>query len=427
MSADAVAADPPDELLRARAYLSRVAEPPAPALAWLAAAVGAVEAAARVRRGAVPEEVTKETAARRHVDRAAEDLAAAHACGARILTPEHSAWPHWAFAALDNVAFGHTGLATAGAEESDPEVACQGRTGDPVARGDSSIGAGILPMRGDLAPPLALWVRGPGIAAELCDQAAALVGARAATGYGLHIAGELGAGLAAAGFTVVSGAAFGIDGAAHRGALAAGGPNIAVLACGIDRSYPAAHETLLGRIAATGLVVSEYPPGAVPARHRFLVRNRLIAALAGGTVVVEAALRSGAQRTAADAHAIGRPVLAVPGAVTSGQSAGCHRLIREGAVLVTRVEEVLEEVGRIGVHLAEEPDRPTARPTDGLGPAAVLVHDALPTRAARGVAWLAMEAGLPPGAVRTALGELARRGLVEFGGGRWQRAAGESR
>lgn len=399
-----VAADPPEEVLRARAYLSRVAEPPAPALAWLVAAVGPVETAARVRRGAVPEAVATETAARRHVDRAAADLATADACGARILTPEHTAWPHWAFAALDNIAFGPA-----------------------VAQAADGVGAGIEPMRGDLAPPLALWVRGPGSAAELCDQAAALVGARAATGYGLHIAGEFGAGLAAAEFTVVSGAAFGIDGAAHRGALAAGGPNIAVLACGIDRSYPAAHEALLGRIAATGLVVSEYPPGSVPARHRFLVRNRLIAAMAGGTVVVEAALRSGAHRTAADAQALGRPVLAVPGPVTSGQSAGCHRLIRDGAVLVTRIEEVLEEVGRIGVHLAEEPAGAAARPTDGLGPAAVLVHDALPTRAARGVAWLAMEAGLPPEAVRTALVELARRGLVEFGGGRWQRAIAESR
>ena len=224
------------------------------------------------------------------------------------------------------------------------------------------IGAAIRPARGDLAPPIALWVRGPGVLDELCDQAAAIVGARAATGYGLHVAGELGAGLATAGFTVVSGAAIGVDGAAHRGALAAGGPNVAVLACGIDRSYPAAHEALLDRIAATGVVLSEYPPGSVPARHRFLVRNRLIAGLAAGTVVVEAGLRSGAQRTAADARSLGRPVMAVPGPVTSGRSAGCHRMIREGAVLVTRVEEVLEEVGRLGLHLAEPPPPPAHGP-----------------------------------------------------------------
>jgi DNA processing protein len=272
-----------------------------------------------------------------------------------------------------------------------------------------------------LAPPLALWVRGPGDLGELCEQSAALVGARAATGYGLHVAGELGVGLASAGFTVVSGAAIGIDGAAHRGALACAGPTVAVLACGIDRSYPAAHEVLLGRIAVTGVVVSEYPPGSVPARHRFLVRNRLIAGLAGGTVVVEAGLRSGAQRTAADARALGRPVMALPGPITSGRSAGCHRLVRDGAVLVTRVEEVLEEVGRIGVHLAAEPVGAPARPTDGLSRTAALVHDALPTRAAKGVAWLATEAGLQPAAVRTALDELLRRELVDHMAGRWQR------
>jgi DNA processing protein len=456
VSAAVLPTDPPEDVLLARAYLSRVAEPPAPALAWLVAVAGPVEAAARVRRGAVSEEIAKETAARRHVERAAEDLAIAAACGARMITPEHGEWPHWAFAALDNVAFGRAGRAAAADDAADPEDAewddpdlggpvfggpvLGGRDlggpglGDPGRGGPgrggpgrggpsraSTIGAGIGPTRSDLAPPLALWVRGPGNAAELCDQSAALVGARAATGYGQHVATEFGAGLATAGFTVVSGAAIGIDGAAHRGALAAGGPTVAVLACGSDRSYPAAHEALLERIAATGLVVSEYPPASVPARHRFLVRNRLIAALAGGTVVVEAALRSGAQRTAADARALGRPVMAVPGPVTSGQSAGCHRLVREGAVLVTRIEEVLEEVGRIGVHLAEEPAGSAARPTDGLGPAAVLVYDALPARAARGVAWLAMEAGLPPGAVRTALAELSGRGLVEHGVGRWQR------
>jgi DNA processing protein len=403
-----------------------VAEPPSPALAWLVAVAGPVEAAARVRRGAVSEEVVKETAARRHVDRAAEDLAVARACGARIITPEHGEWPHWAFAVLDNVAFGHAARAASVDDTADLEAGLGHPDRDGLGPA-GAIGAGLNPTRRDLAPPLALWVRGPGIAAELCDQSAAIVGARAATSYGTYVAGELGAGLAAAGFTVVSGAAIGIDGAAHRGALAAGGPTVAVLACGSDRSYPAAHEALLERIAATGLVVSEYPPASVPARHRFLVRNRLIAALAGGTVVVEAALRSGAQRTAADAQALGRPVMAVPGPVTSGQSAGCHRLVREGAVLVTRIEEVLEEVGRIGVHLAEEPTESALRPTDGLGPAAMLVHDALPTRAARGVAWLAMESGLPPGAVRAALAELAGRGLVEQGGGRWQRTIARSR
>jgi DNA processing protein len=248
-----------------------------------------------------------------------------------------------------------------------------------------------------------------------------VVGARAATTYGVHVAQELGAGLAAAGVTVVSGAAIGIDGAAHRGALGVDGPTVAVLACGIDRAYPAAHAALLERIAATGLVVSEYPPGSVPARHRFLVRNRLIAALGGGTVVVEAALRSGAQRTAADTEALGRLVMAVPGAVTSGPSAGCHQLIRDGALLVTGADDVLEAVGRLGMDLAPRREEPGRR-TDGLGPAAALVHDALPARGARDTRWLARESGVPPDAIRAALAELERRGLARSRDGLWQLA-----
>ena len=495
------AVGPAGAVLRARAYLLRVAEPPAPALSRMIAALGPVEAAARVRAGAVPESVARETAARRTVDRVDDDLAAAQACGARLLTPEDPAWPHWAFTALENAAYGPPAAGPAGGRPVGPDVSAA-RGDDPPpddpsrfpsptgrqarasadgavgggARGGSAsavgavggasgvgvvdgvvgggavaggpvvaggavgggavgdgaedaagwarrgrIAAGIRPARGDLAPPIALWVRGPGALDEICDQSAAIVGARAATSYGLHVAGELGAGLAAAGFAVVSGAAIGVDGAAHRGALAAGGASVAVLACGIDRSYPAAHEALLERIVATGLVVSEYPPGSVPARHRFLVRNRLIAGLAGGTVVVEAGLRSGAQRTAADARSLGRPVMAVPGPVTSGRSAGCHRMIRDGAVLVTRVEEVLEEVGRIGLHLAEPSTTHGSRPTDGLSALAVLVHDALPTRAAQTVGWLATEAGVPPSAVRSALDELVRRELVEQIGCRLQR------
>lgn len=368
-----------DEVLLARAYLSRVAEPPAVALAGFVAEVGALEAAARVRAGVVPELVAKETSARRTVDLAAADLEAAAACGARLLTPEHPEWPHWPFLGF---------------------TACGQR---------------------EMAPPVALWVRGPGQLEQLCEQAVGVVGSRAATGYGAHVAGEFGAGVADAGFTVVSGAAIGVDGAAHRGALAVAGPTVAVLACGIDRAYPLAHEVLLERIAAAGLVLSEYPPGYVPARHRFLVRNRLIAGLSGAVLVVEAGVRSGAQRTAADARALGRPVLAVPGPITSGMSAGCHRLIQEGALLVTSTAEVLEAAGRIGLHLAPAAEPGEERPTDALDATGALVHDALPTRAPRAVDWLAMEAGLPIGAVRTALVDLERRGLVEHCDGQWRR------
>lgn len=366
------------QVLQARAYLSRVAEPPAAALAVFVDQLGPVEAAARIRRGAVPDSVAALTGARRTVDRALADLDAAASAGARLLVPEHPQWPHWAFAAF--------GLA--GTKE--------------------------------LARPVALWVRGAVPLADVTDRAVAIVGARAATGYGVHTTGELAAGLAGHGCAVVSGAAFGIDAAAHRGALAADGVTVAVLACGIDRAYPVAHTDLLRRIGETGLVVTEYPPGAVPARHRFLVRNRLLAGLAAGTLVVEAGVRSGAQRTAADARALGRLVLAVPGPVTSGLSAGCHQLIRAGAILVTRTEEVLEATGRLGVDLAPEPARP-ARTTDGLGPVQAAVHDAMPSRAARDVGWLAMEAGLPVEQVRRGLVDLERRGLAEYREGRWQR------
>jgi DNA processing protein len=332
-----------------------------------------------VRAGDVPDAVAGETAARRTVDHSAADLAAARAVGGRLLVPEDPAWPHWAF-----TPFALAGVAT-------------------------------------LAPPLALWVRGSASLEAASERAVAIVGARAATGYGTHLAGEFAAGLAAAGAAVVSGAAIGIDGAAHRGALATEGVTLAVLACGLDRPYPVAHATLLDRIAASGLVVSEYPPGSVPARHRFLVRNRLIAALGAGTLVVEAGLRSGAHRTAANARALGRPVMAVPGPITSGPSAGCHHLIRRGAELVTRPEEVLEAVGRLGLDLAADPASPT-RSTDALDGPAALVHDALPARGSRDSRWLAREAGVPPDGVRAVLTELERRGLARHRDGLWQLA-----
>ncbi|GAA1874192.1 DNA-processing protein DprA [Pseudonocardia ailaonensis] len=367
-----------EEILRARAYLLRVAEPPAPQTGRFVDRVGAVAAAEAIRRGDVSREVAKETSARRKNDHAEADLAAAAAAGARLLVPEDPSWPHWPFACF------------------------------------------ALAASDELVSPLGLWVRGPGSLAELTERAVAVVGARNATGYGMHVASDLGRALASAGQTVVSGAAIGIDGAAHRGALSVGGPTIAVLACGPDRVYPASHSAMIERIAATGLVVSEYPPGAVPARHRFLVRNRLIAALAAGTVVVEAALRSGAQRTASDARALGTVLMAVPGPVTSAASAGCHELLRRDALLVSSAAEVTEATGRLGIDLAAPLPRPE-RPTDGLDEQQRLVHDALPPRAARDVGWLAVESGLGTDAVRAALVELERRSLALHQEGRWQR------
>ncbi len=194
--------------------------------------------------------------------------------------------------------------------------------------------------------PLVLWVRGQVSALARPHSSVALVGARAATSYGEHMSIELSADLAGRGVTIVSGAAYGIDGAAHRAALSAGGTTVALLAGGADRSYPAGHTELIERIAASGAVVSEVPCGATPTKWRFLQRNRLIAALAAATVVVEAGARSGSLNTAGHAAALARPLGAVPGPVTSAASVGCHRLLREfDARCVTNADEVLELLG----------------------------------------------------------------------------------
>lgn len=197
-------------------------------------------------------------------------------------------------------------------------------------------------------PPVGLWLRGPGHLREICEGAVAIVGSRSATTYGTGVAGDLGAGCAEAGHSVISGGAFGIDQAAHRGALARG-RTVAVLACGADRTYPKTSHDLIEHIARTSLVVSEAPLGGDPLKIRFLARNRIIAALATGTVVVEAARRSGALNTATWASHLGRTVMGVPGPITSATSAGVHELIRtRGAQLVTRSADVVEAVSGLG-------------------------------------------------------------------------------
>ena len=190
--------------------------------------------------------------------------------------------------------------------------------------------------------PRQLWVSGMADVRLLALRSVGIVGARNATSYGLDVAGRLAAELTASGWTVVSGAAFGIDSAAHRGALAAGGPTVAVTAGGVDVPQPRAHTALFARISESGAVCSEAAPGTTPQPYSFLRRNRLIAALTRATVVVEAAARSGALNTAEWAETLGRPVLALPGSVTSPMSVGTHRLIRGGAArLVTDVADIL--------------------------------------------------------------------------------------
>jgi DNA processing protein len=221
---------------------------------------------------------------------------------------------------------------------------------------------------------------------------------------------------------VVSGGAYGIDGAGHRGALAAGGPTLAVLACGVDRPYPAGHDALFVRIAATGLLVSEWPPGTAPHGHRFLVRNRLIAALSRGTVVVESAARSGAQATARRARDLGRTVMVVPGPVTSAMSVGCHELLRDSgmqAVLVASAAHVIETVGTIGDDLAQPPPRPVT-PRDGLSDLAVRVLDACPVRTGVPPERLAHVAGCDVLEVLRVLPQLEIAGLVQWTGTGWR-------
>ncbi|MBB3661394.1 DNA processing protein [Prauserella sediminis] len=375
-----------DAVHRARAYLLGAAEPPAPALAAFVAGHGPMEAAERVRRGDVPERVAQETEARRDTDRSERDLARAAEAGYRLLTPEDDEWPAWPLLSLE------------------------------VATGRGADG---------VAPPLGLWVRGTARLDESVDGAVAVVGARAATEYGEYTAAELAHGLVAEGVAVFSGAAYGIDGAAHRGALAAGGPTVAVLGCGLDAGYPAGHVGLLNRIADRGAVISEYPPGAPPARHRFLVRNRLLAALTAGTVVVEAGRRSGARNTSSTAGVLGKVVMAVPGPVGSATSVGCHELIREAyATLVGSVSDVLSTVGRLGDHGGEVTAPRPRRPTDELGPQALRVHEALGRRRGLSPEAVAEESGVPLARVRALLPELELSGLAERCETGWRLAAG---
>ena len=371
-------AGPDDPVSCAWAYLSRVAEPPCPELAALVRCVGPQEAADRVRRGLVIDDLARRTEARREIDRAAEDLELLARRGGRLITPDGDEWP-LAFAAFGGAA------------------------------------ATLRPRGG---PPLVLWALGPARLDEAARRAAAVVGTRAATAYGEQVAADLAAGLVERDVAVVSGGAYGIDGAAHRAALAADGITIAVLAGGLDVPYPAGHSALLHRIGQRGLLFTEYPPGVRPARHRFLTRNRLVAAAAGAAVVVEAGLRSGAANTAAWARALGRVVAAVPGPVTSSASAGCHALLRDGAELVTRADDIVELVGRIGELASEEPRPSTA--LDGLGEAERQVYEALPGRGAATVDEIAVAAGLVPEQVLGPLAILEVAGFAERHDGRWR-------
>jgi DNA processing protein len=297
-----------------------------------------------------------------------------------------------------------------------------------------------------LDQPYALWLRGTADLRFNCLRSVAVVGSRAATAYGSYVAAEFAASVAARGWAVVSGGAFGVDASAHRGALGADGVTVAVLACGVDVPYPVGHTELFEAIAAQGVIVSEWPPGRTVSRLRFLVRNRVIAALATGTLVVEAGERSGAVNTARHARDLGRRLMAVPGPVTSDQSAGCHRIIREWqGTLVTTAAEVIEHLSPVGADLRltaapavtnpavtnpagsdagrpVDPPRPRTSRRRRLRPALDLdsmdlettqVLDAMPGRGGMATTRIAQRAGMVPTTVVRCLATLAASGFIE--------------
>ncbi|MBT2409179.1 DNA-processing protein DprA [Streptomyces sp. ISL-12] len=356
-----------DETLLDRVFLTRVIEPGDESGGRWVRECGVREVARRLRRGGpvLPGVSDRRWAGlRARAERAdpCRDVATAAAAGVRFVAPGQTEWP------------------------------------------------GQLDDLGD-ARPLGLWVRGRPSLRMWALKSVALVGARACTAYGAHMAATLAADLAERGWVVVSGGAYGVDGAAHRGALGAGGATVAVLACGVDRPYPRGHAELIRRIAEQGLVAGELPPGEHPTPSRFILRNRVIAALTRGTVVVEAAHRSGSLVTARAARRLGRHTMAVPGPATSALSAGVHELLRGDAVLVTDAAEIVELVGDMG-ELAPERRGPVL-PTDLLEPGARQVLAALPASGTAAPAGIARRAQTSQDDAIARLYELRALGYVE--------------
>lgn len=303
------------------------------------------------------------------------------------------------------------------------DLATMARLGGRLLIPSDALWPGQLADLG-IQEPICLWWRGHEQPLPAAARSIALVGSRDSTSYGAAVTGDLAYSLAQRGFTVVSGGAYGIDAHAHRAALAGGSgevPTIAVMAGGVDRFYPSGNEDLLRAVCNQGAVLAEVPPGSAPTRYRFLQRNRLIAALASVTVVVEARWRSGALNTAHHAESLGRAVGVVPGSVHSANSAGCHRLLRDGgAVCVTDAAEVAELAAPSGAALPELREG-AAQVQDGLTLEDLILLDALPLRSTTSVEKLAVVAGLGPDSVRAGLGRLGLLGLAVSERGGWKR------
>lgn len=367
---------------QARLALSCAMDGGDPAVADLLERVGAEDAWQKVREGALGDPAAARAAALSV--RRVEGLA--RATGVRFMVPGDEEWP--------------------------PQLADLGH-------------ADAIQRRGGV--PIGLWLRGPGHLVALMERSVAIVGSRASTAYGAGITNDIAGDLAERGVTVVSGGAFGIDAAAHRGALQVGGPSVGVLACGVDVAYPPANSGLFEELARNHLLVSELPPGAHPTRMRFLARNRLIAAMATGTVVVEAALRSGARNTAGWATECGRPLMAVPGSVYSRASAGPHLMIRSGqAVLVTNAAEVLELVSAVGQEMLPLASGPR-RATDDLSESQLAVYEAVSARRRAPAGDIALKAGVSMPTCLGALSLLETAGLVEGDARGWLATFGRPR
>lgn len=382
--------------LESWAYLSRVVEGPSrPLQALLNAGRDADEIAHGVRtRASWLGDLHSQTESRYAWDRASEDLAQAETIGARLISPES---PEWPAAELDQ-AFG---------------FAATGRSDH------------VRSYQADAVAPHALWVRGANVKTAVA-QSVAIVGTRALTRYGMEATKLLVSGLAAHQWTVVSGGALGIDTVAHEAALDSGGVTIAVAACGLDQSYPARNAALFDRIAERGCLISEYPPGTPPQRHRFLTRNRLVAALTHGTVIVEAAWRSGALNTLSWAEGLGRIPMAIPGPITGAGSLGCHERIKRGrAELITGADDIRALLGAVGALDVEEQYELAfaATPAQSLSRNELRVFDACPPEGAV-THDVARSAGMTVPLTMHVLMELESRQLVRREGSKWCRQNG---
>ena len=425
-SVPAVPSEPPSEARLARAALTYLAEPGDPVLGALLAVCDPAEVLAVIKADTLPVGTTVNQIGQIGLVDQANQIGQVSQFGQASRAALGRALGRWRVR-LPKLPAG-AGIADAG------------RDGIRLVCPEDAEWPTVLDQLGP-ARPYALWLRGNADLRFACSRSVSVVGSRAATSYGAHVAGEISADLGERGWVVVSGGAYGIDAAAHRGALAAEGVTVAVLACGVDYPYPAGHADLFAAICAQGLVVSEWPPGSRPARTRFLIRNRVIAALACGTVIVEAGERSGALNTARHAADLGKPLMAVPGPVTSAQSAGCHRILREwGATCVTRAADIIEMLSPLCVPDPLAPGgsprpaaaAPDAWPPSGAPSRAVMlsqdddapcrddldadcarVLDALPSRGGAGTSTIAVEAGVDLDTVLRCLGQLAGLGFIE--------------